>query len=114
MLLVKPVVLITGAASGIGHATALAFARAGYRVVITDINENNGPKVAKEIVSLGSEAIFVHDDHSKEIDNARVVDTTLRAFGRLDAAVNNAGVEGSPRFKNRATNGSQLSAHTQR
>ena len=96
---VKPVVLITGAASGIGHATALAFARAGYRVVITDINEIDGVKVVKEIVSLGSEAIFVHADHSKEIDNARVVDTTLKAFGRLDAAVNNAGVEGSPDLK---------------
>ena len=97
---VKPVALITGAASGIGQATALAFARAGYRVALTDINEINGLKVVKEILSQGVEATFIKADHSKETDNAHAIEETLKAFGRLDAAINNAGVEGTPRFKN--------------
>ncbi len=96
---VKPVVLITGAASGIGHATALTFAHAGYRIAVTDLNDAGGAKLVTEIKAAGGEAIFIPADHSKEADNARVVNATLAAFGRLDAAINNAGVEGIPDLK---------------
>ncbi len=96
---VKPVVLITGAAAGIGHATALAFARAGYRIAATDLNDAGGAKLVTEIKAAGGEAIFIQADHAKEADNARAVNATLAAFGRLDAAVNNAGVEGTSDLK---------------
>lgn len=96
---VKPVALITGAAAGIGHATALAFAHAGYRIAATDLNAANGSKLLGEIKAAGGEAIFIQADHSKEADNARAIEETLKAFGRLDAAVNNAGVEGTPDLK---------------
>lgn len=93
---VKPVVLITGAAAGIGHATALAFSRAGYRIAATDLNESAAQSLLVKIQSLGGEAIFIRADHTIEADNAQAVARTLEAFGRLDAAVNNAGIEGVP------------------
>lgn len=89
-----PVVLITGAAAGIGKATALAFARAGYRIVATDLRADRGPGLLAELQALGAEARFVAADHAKEADAAKAVQTALDAFGRLDAAVNNAGTEG--------------------
>jgi NAD(P)-dependent dehydrogenase (short-subunit alcohol dehydrogenase family) len=91
---VKPVVLITGAAAGIGHATALAFARAGYRIATSDLNRERSASLINEIKTTGSEAVFIQVDHSKEADCARAISETLQAFGRLDAAINNAGVEG--------------------
>jgi NAD(P)-dependent dehydrogenase (short-subunit alcohol dehydrogenase family) len=90
----SPVVLITGAAAGIGHATALAFARAGYRIVATDLRADRGPALLAALQAAGADARFVAADHAKEADTVRAVQTALDAFGRLDAAVNNAGTEG--------------------
>jgi NAD(P)-dependent dehydrogenase (short-subunit alcohol dehydrogenase family) len=89
-----PVVLITGAAAGIGKATALAFAHAGYRIVATDLDASRGEALLTELKATGAEARFVVADHAKEADTAKSVEAAMTAFGRLDAAVNNAGTEG--------------------
>jgi NAD(P)-dependent dehydrogenase (short-subunit alcohol dehydrogenase family) len=87
-------VIITGASSGIGRAAALSFAESGANVVVSDIDESNGKKVVKEVEAMGAKAIFVKADVSKPEDNQALVDATLAAFGRLDIAVNNAGIGG--------------------
>jgi NAD(P)-dependent dehydrogenase (short-subunit alcohol dehydrogenase family) len=92
----RPVVLVTGAVAGIGRAVVLAFARAGYVIGLSDIKSANSESLLKEIKDLGSEGIFILADHSKESDNQRVVDEVMQKWGRLDAAVNNAGTEGQP------------------
>lgn len=86
------VAIVTGAASGMGAATARIFAREGAFVIVTDMNDADGQSVAREI---GNRAQFVHHDVSKEADWQAVVDTTLQAHGRVDILVNNAGVSGS-------------------
>jgi NAD(P)-dependent dehydrogenase (short-subunit alcohol dehydrogenase family) len=91
-----PVVLVTGATSGIGHATALAFARAGWRVAATGRRADRGEALVAAIRAAGGEAVFITADHAQEADNARAVTATVAAFGRLDAAFNNAGSEGVP------------------
>src|ERR1700724_3807849 len=90
-----PVVLITGALTGIGRATALAFAREGARIVVSGRHEEEGQQLATELRKLGTEAEFVRTDvrHEEEVKN--LVDQTIARFGRLDIAVNNAGTEGS-------------------
>lgn len=88
------VAVITGAGSGIGKATALLFAKEGAKVVVSDVNEEHGNDVVKEIVSGGMEAIFVKADTSKPEDNENLVKQTVEKFGRLDIAVNNAGIGG--------------------
>lgn len=88
------VAIITGAGSGIGKATAILFAREGARVVVSDINAENGNNVAKEITGEGGEAIFIKADSSSAEDNKALVDGTLEKYGRLDIAVNNAGIGG--------------------
>ncbi|UFK97865.1 SDR family NAD(P)-dependent oxidoreductase [Kaistella faecalis] len=88
------VAIITGAGSGIGKATAVLFAKEGAKVVVSDINEEHGKKVVEEINSSGAEAIFVKADSSSPEDNERLVEETLKAFGKLDVAVNNAGIGG--------------------
>lgn len=88
------VAIITGAGSGIGKATAVLFAKEGAKVVVSDINEEHGKKVVEEINSSGAEAIFVKADSSSPEDNERLVKETLKAFGKLDVAVNNAGIGG--------------------
>lgn len=90
----KPVVLITGAAAGIGKATALAFAHAGYRLVVTDIDAAAGPVLLAALKAAGAEARFVQADHADESGAVRAVKEAMDAFGRLDVAVNNAGTEG--------------------
>lgn len=90
----KPVVLITGAAAGIGKATALAFAHAGYRLVVTDIDAAAGPVLLAALKAAGTEARFVQADHADESGAVRAVKEAMDAFGRLDVAVNNAGTEG--------------------
>ncbi len=91
-----PVVLITGALTGIGRATALAFAKDGARLVVSGRKEAEGKALAAELRSLGSEAEFVHADVRHEDDVSNLVDKTVARFGRLDVAVNNAGTEGKP------------------
>jgi len=88
-------VLITGALTGIGRATALAFAHEGARVVVSGRHEDEGQKLASELRKLGTEAEFHRTDvrHEEEVKN--LVDQTIARFGRLDIAVNNAGTEGT-------------------
>jgi NAD(P)-dependent dehydrogenase (short-subunit alcohol dehydrogenase family) len=87
------IVLITGGTSGIGRATALAFAEAGAKVVITGRREKEGTDVVAEITNTGGTAAFVRADVSKEADVVRAIDFVLSTHGRLDVAFNNAGVE---------------------
>src|SRR6266480_5201295 len=91
-----PVVLITGALTGIGRATALAFAQEGARIVISGRHEEEGQKLVGELGMLGAEAEFVRSDVRHEDDVRSLVDKTVARFGRLDVAVNNAGTEGKP------------------
>jgi NAD(P)-dependent dehydrogenase (short-subunit alcohol dehydrogenase family) len=92
----KQVVLITGALTGIGRAASIAFAKAGANVVISGRHADEGQKLATELRSLGAEAEFVQADVRRESDVQKLVDHTMSRFGRLDAAVNNAGTEGKP------------------
>ncbi len=87
------VVLITGATSGIGKASALAFAKAGAKVVVSGRREAEGKAVVAEIKAAGGEAIFVQADVAKEAEVKALVDQTVAAYDRLDVAFNNAGVE---------------------
>jgi NAD(P)-dependent dehydrogenase (short-subunit alcohol dehydrogenase family) len=90
----SPVVLITGALAGIGRATAIAFARAGARVVVSGRRQEQGLALEAELRKLGAEAAFIHADVRQEDDVRSMVDQTVERFGRLDIAVNNAGTEG--------------------
>jgi NAD(P)-dependent dehydrogenase (short-subunit alcohol dehydrogenase family) len=92
-----PVVLITGALTGIGRATALAFAREGARIVISGRRHDAGVALLKELRELGAEAEFVRADVRHEDDVQALVRQTVERFGRLDVAVNNAGSEGVSR-----------------
>jgi NAD(P)-dependent dehydrogenase (short-subunit alcohol dehydrogenase family) len=92
----SPVVLITGALAGIGRATALAFARDGARVVVSGRNQDAGDALAAELRGLGAEAVFLRADVRHDGEVRSLVDQTVERFGRLDAAVNNAGTEGTP------------------
>jgi NAD(P)-dependent dehydrogenase (short-subunit alcohol dehydrogenase family) len=96
MIMSPPVVLITGALTGIGRAAAVAFAETGNRVVVSGRRTDAGEALVSELRSLGAEAEFVQADVRKEDDVRRLVDQTVERFGRLDAAVNNAGTEGKP------------------
>lgn len=89
-----PVVLITGALTGIGRATVLAFAREGARIVVSGRRDEAGQALVKELRGLGVEAEFVNADVRKEEEVRNLVDRTIERFGRLDVAVNNAGTEG--------------------
>jgi NAD(P)-dependent dehydrogenase (short-subunit alcohol dehydrogenase family) len=91
-----PTVLITGALTGIGRATALAFAREGARVVVSGRHNDEGQKLAAELRKLGTEAEFVRTDVRHEEEVKDLVDRTVTRFGRLDVAVNNAGTVGDP------------------
>ena len=90
----SPVVLITGALTGIGRATALAFAHEGARIVVSGRREDAGQTLATELRGLGAEAEFIRADVRHEDDVRKLVDQTVARFGRLDAAINNAGTEG--------------------
>ncbi|PWK18040.1 NAD(P)-dependent dehydrogenase (short-subunit alcohol dehydrogenase family) [Arcicella aurantiaca] len=88
------VCLVTGASSGIGRATALSFAEEGAKVVVADINETTGIEVVNEINSTGGEAIFVKCNIGERQDIVNLITTTVDTFGRLDCAVNCAGIAG--------------------
>jgi NAD(P)-dependent dehydrogenase (short-subunit alcohol dehydrogenase family) len=92
----SPIVLITGALTGIGRAASIAFAKAGNRIVVSGRREDAGKAFESELRSLGAEAEFVQADVRHEEDIRRLVDLTIKRFGRLDVAVNNAGTEGKP------------------
>jgi NAD(P)-dependent dehydrogenase (short-subunit alcohol dehydrogenase family) len=87
------IVLVTGGTSGIGKATALAFAEAGAKVVITGRREKEGANVAAEITRNGGTAAFVRADVAKDADVVKAIDFVVSTHGRLDVAFNNAGVE---------------------
>jgi NAD(P)-dependent dehydrogenase (short-subunit alcohol dehydrogenase family) len=89
-----PVVLITGALTGIGRATAIAFAKKGARVVIAGRRDEAGQKLVAELRTLGAEAEYWRTDVRHDEDVRNLVDKTAGRFGRLDVAVNNAGTEG--------------------
>jgi NAD(P)-dependent dehydrogenase (short-subunit alcohol dehydrogenase family) len=90
----KPVVLITGALSGIGRVAAVAFAKKGANLVVAGRRDEVGQALVKELRSFGSEVEFINADVRKEDDVRALVDQTVARFGRLDVAVNNAGTEG--------------------
>ena len=88
------VAIITGAGSGIGKAAALLYAREGAKVVISDIADKNGNDAVAEIKKSGGEAFFIKADSSSPEDNKSLVEQTLKKYGALDIAVNNAGIGG--------------------
>ncbi len=90
----QPVVLVTGALTGIGRATATAFARDGARVVVSGRREEAGQALAAELRALGTEVEFLRADVRFEAEIRGVVEQTVKRFGRIDVAVNNAGTEG--------------------
>jgi NAD(P)-dependent dehydrogenase (short-subunit alcohol dehydrogenase family) len=92
----NPVVLITGALTGIGRATALAFAKDGAQIVASGRREAEGKALEAELRSLGAQAGFVRADVRHEDEIRSLVDQTVARFGRIDVAVNAAGTEGEP------------------
>lgn len=88
------IALVTGAASGIGKATAMVLGREGARVVVSDINRDGGRETASKLKEAGGEAIFIEADVADEEDVKKLIDKTVEKWGRLDCAVNNAGIDG--------------------
>src|SRR6185436_12182882 len=88
------VALVTGGTSGIGRATAIAFAREGAKVVVSGRREKEGNEVVSTIKNNGGEATFVQTDVANEAEVERLVSSTLSKYGKLDIAFNNAGIEG--------------------
>jgi 3(or 17)beta-hydroxysteroid dehydrogenase len=86
------VVIITGAASGLGRAQAMLLAKEGAKVIVADIDEIKGKKVVEEIQTEGGKAIFIKHDVTSESDWSEIIGKTLAEFGKLDVLVNNAGV----------------------
>lgn len=89
------IALVTGGTSGIGRATAIAYARAGAKVVVSGRREKEGKETLALIERAGGTGLFVRADVAKEADVKNLVDAVLRAYGRLDIAFNNAGIESS-------------------
>jgi len=88
------VVLITGALTGIGRAVAIILAQEGAHIVVSGRRDKQGQELVAELQGLGAEAIFVRTDVRKDEDVRNLVDQTVKRFGRLDIAINNAGTEG--------------------
>ncbi len=89
------VAVVTGAASGIGRATAMAFAKSGARVVVADVQTDGGEETADRICKLGCEATFIHADVSHPQNVDALLRRTVERYGQLDCACNNAGIEGA-------------------
>jgi NAD(P)-dependent dehydrogenase (short-subunit alcohol dehydrogenase family) len=94
MSMADRVALVTGGGSGIGRAAAAALAQEGFALVVADVDEDGGGDTVAECERVGGRAIFVHCDVSDAASTERLVEETIRQFGRLDAAFNNAGIEG--------------------
>ena len=92
------VVIITGASSGIGKASALAFANEGAKLVLSDVQDKEGEALAEELRKKGNECIYVNCDISKPSDVKNMVSETVKHYGHLDIAFNNAGIEGEMGF----------------
>jgi NAD(P)-dependent dehydrogenase (short-subunit alcohol dehydrogenase family) len=91
-----PVVLITGALTGIGRATALAYAKEKANIVVSGRHDEAGQALASQLRAMGAEAVFIRADVRHEHEVHALVEQTIARFGRLDIAVNNAGTEGKP------------------
>ena len=91
------VAFVTGAAGGIGRATALAFARKGASVLVADVSEQGNQETARMIEEAGGQALAIRCDVSRAGDVKTALEKTIETFGRLDAAFNNAGVEQAPK-----------------
>lgn len=89
------VALVTGGGNGIGRAAALAFAREGARVVVSDVDGRGGEETVVQVRQAGGDAQFASADVSREADVINLIEGTLRSYGRLDVAFNNAGIAGS-------------------
>ena len=89
------VVLVTGATAGIGRAAAIAFARQGAKLVVSGRNAEAGSKLETELQQLGAQAVFVRADVADEAQVTALIDACVQRFGRLDVAVNSAGLEGT-------------------
>jgi len=96
MRLLDKIAIITGAASGIGRAIAIGYAREGAHIVIGDINAEGAESVVKEIEALGRRAIVVRADVSNSNDVEMLVNTTVRELGEVNILVNNAAIVGEP------------------
>lgn len=90
------VVLITGALSGIGRATAIAFAHERAQIVVSGRRDDVGEALVAELRAIGAEAEFIRADVRKDDEVENLIDQTVARFGRIDAAINNAGTEGEP------------------
>jgi NAD(P)-dependent dehydrogenase (short-subunit alcohol dehydrogenase family) len=90
------IVLVTGALTGIGRAAAIGFAKEGAKVVVSGRHDDKGQELADELRGLGADAEFIKADVRREEDVKNLVEQTVKLFGRLDVAVNNAGTEGKP------------------
>ncbi|MEW6296745.1 MAG: SDR family oxidoreductase [Thermodesulfobacteriota bacterium] len=89
------VALVTGGSSGIGRATALAFAREGAKVVVADVIVDGGQETVRLLTAAGGQGLFVKTDVSKAAEVEALIKQTVATYGRLDCAFNNAGVEGA-------------------
>jgi NAD(P)-dependent dehydrogenase (short-subunit alcohol dehydrogenase family) len=94
-MLKNKVVLVTGAASGIGRAIALVAAREGARLVLSDLDAHAGSETARLVRAVGAEALFAESDAGKSDDAQALVDQAMAHYGRLDVACNNAGIGGA-------------------
>jgi NAD(P)-dependent dehydrogenase (short-subunit alcohol dehydrogenase family) len=91
-----PAVLITGALTGIGRATALAFAKEKANIVVSGRHDEAGQALASQLRAMGADAVFIRADVRHEDEVQALIEQTVARFGRLDIAVNNAGTEGKP------------------